>query len=699
MQFFVGPMSKNIVDTFIDFSLQNPNESITFIPSRRQIDNTGGYVNHWTTNEFVHYVKSQNSKIRIERDHGGPGQGTQQDDGVDSILYDATCMDVIHIDPWKMYQNLDAGIDKTIHLLKLCDTINPELEYEIGTEEAIRKFNPEELEYMLQRMKLELPPALFYKIRYVVIQCGTALCEMKNIGDYDGERLKKMIHIAKSYNLIPKEHNGDWVSSKLLKKKSNLGLQHINIAPELAGIESKVILDAITGTEYYDKVFALCYESGKWKKWVSPRFDSEKNKDLLMLTCMHYIYSDNRFIEIKKNLENIDIHIKSKLYDFILSLYDIYKIRRSCIACGNNELTTVFSHDYTASLSLAFNEKPETPIFMPFNVLLCNKCYAAQTKYLGNLSIIYSKNHADNCGSLKVEMQDLFAEFVGKNKQIQGIVEFGACNNFLSSRVLAKNSTEYYIVEPDYTGDPTGLHIIKDYAENVDIQKLPVNTIVMSHLFEHLYEPMKVLETFSKCSNIEYIYLNHPDFEHNVRNDTYVVLNSEHTFYIEHSVMFAYFAKFGFKLQERTDYNNHSLFLCFRREPQAIQDESCFVNKQVPNDMKIFFGNMKKIVNSLHKTIEENPTKKYYMWPASAHSISLFACGFNTNLLTAMLDNSPNKIGKYLHSYNLYCESFQDVLQRADPNTCIIIGGAGQYIMDIMTTNSQINFIQITSLI
>jgi len=108
---------------------------------------------------------------------------------------------------------------------------------------------------------------------------------------------------------------------------------------------------------------------------------------------------------------------------------------------------------------------------------------------------------------------------------------------------------------------------------------------------------------------------------------------------------------------------------------------------------------MQQIILALHTFIHSQPEKKFYMWPASAHSISLFACGFDTNLLTALLDNSPNKIGKYLHSYNLYCESFTKIVDEADPSTVILIGGAGQYIKDIAMANPNVRFVECTSLI
>jgi len=79
MKFFIGVMSKNVIDNVIKFATEN-NEDITLIPSRRQIDYDGGYVNNWTTAEFISYIKEKNKNIKIERDHSGHSQGTNEDD-------------------------------------------------------------------------------------------------------------------------------------------------------------------------------------------------------------------------------------------------------------------------------------------------------------------------------------------------------------------------------------------------------------------------------------------------------------------------------------------------------------------------------------------------------------------------------------------------------------------------------------------
>lgn len=83
----LGPMSLNIVNTIIEYS-NNFELPFVLIPSRRQIEHNGGYVNNWTTKEFCNYIKQNSKYIKIERDHSGPGQGLYDDDGLESLEED-----------------------------------------------------------------------------------------------------------------------------------------------------------------------------------------------------------------------------------------------------------------------------------------------------------------------------------------------------------------------------------------------------------------------------------------------------------------------------------------------------------------------------------------------------------------------------------------------------------------------------------
>ena len=310
-KFFIGPMSKNIVDTVIDFCNET-NNIIGIIPSRRQIEFDGGYVNNWTTSEFIQYIRNKTNKVLLVRDHSGPSQGKMDDDGYESLKEDCKFFDVIHIDPWKKYQDLNEGTNETIKMIEFCYESNPNIFYEVGTEESIRKFTPKELDVFVQNLKSNLHPSKFEMIKFLVIQSGTSLKETNQTGKYDKERLSKMIEVCKKHKLFSKEHNGDYLPTELIKEKFNYGLDSINIAPEFGVIETEVILEEIeklSNKELFNQFYEICLSSKKWVKWVNEDFDFKNKKRELILICGHYVFSDYNFVGLKNKL-NIDIDKK-----------------------------------------------------------------------------------------------------------------------------------------------------------------------------------------------------------------------------------------------------------------------------------------------------------------------------------------------------------------------------------------------------
>jgi NDP-sugar pyrophosphorylase family protein len=331
MKFFIGVMSKNVVDNVIKFATEN-NEDITFIPSRRQIDYDGGYVNNWTTADFVAYVKGKNKNIKIERDHSGHSQGTNEDDGYLSLKIDCEYMDIIHIDPFKYFKDFNEGLEETIKMINFCYNLNNKLEFEIGTEEAIRKFEVDELDRLVNELKTRLPPLIFSQIKYLVIQAGTSLNEKNNIGIFDETKLLKMINISKKYNLISKEHNGDWVDNETIYKKHICGLECINIAPQFGEIETSIYLKYFKEYNLLDDFYDICLKSNKWKKWVSASFIPDKNKEKLILICGHYTFSYESFLKLKellidKSKIDIDDLISKAIIDKLYNLYGIFKTK------------------------------------------------------------------------------------------------------------------------------------------------------------------------------------------------------------------------------------------------------------------------------------------------------------------------------------------------------------------------------------
>jgi hypothetical protein len=306
-KFYIGPMSKNVVDAIIEFTEETGNK-IGFIPSRRQVEYNGGYVNNWTTEEFSKYV---NGRVLIERDHGGAGQGYVEDNGVTSFETDAEHLDIIHIDPWKKYPDLNDGIDETLQNMNMIYNINPKVLFEVGTEEAIRKFTPDELNILLRSIS---EYDFFDNVKYAVVQSGVGIDLGKriNTGKYDEARLSEFIDVCKYWSVLSKEHNGDYLSNQEIEDKFNIGLDALNIAPEFGQLETLCYLENIG--DDFENFYQLCYKSKRWEKWVGEDFIPENNKEELIKICGHYILSDVNFQKIKPNIDDeIKTRIKNKL--------------------------------------------------------------------------------------------------------------------------------------------------------------------------------------------------------------------------------------------------------------------------------------------------------------------------------------------------------------------------------------------------
>ncbi len=319
IKYFLGPMSKNIVESVIEFNKEFDYQ-FGFIPSRRQVEYDGGYVNNWTTKEFREYT----SGSFLTRDHAGPDQGLLSDDGYKSLSVDCKYFDMIHIDPWKRYSSFKEGLSSTVKMIKFCHGINDSILFEVGTEQSIRKFEANEVEDLLKGLKNSLSSSEYEKVSYCVIQSGTALKGNKNTGVYNREKLSDMISVVKKYGLLSKEHNGDYLSTNLIREKFSLGLDSINIAPELGQVETKTYLSLIgkKRQDLLDKYFKICYNSGRWNKWVDKDFDPFEKKEELINVCGHYVLSDEEFlISIKSNFDNVDNMVKNNIKKKLKDLF------------------------------------------------------------------------------------------------------------------------------------------------------------------------------------------------------------------------------------------------------------------------------------------------------------------------------------------------------------------------------------------
>lgn len=151
------------------------------------------------------------------------------------------------------------------------------------------------------------------------------------------------------------------------------------------------------------------------------------------------------------------------------------------------------------------------------------------------------------------------------------------------------------------------------------------------------------------------------------------------------------FKKYGFSLTKNYNYLNLSLFLEFQRDDSLcdLSQHHYICNTEIVPYVFKYINDNQRIVKKLNEYMHNSINKSYYIWPASVHSIPLFTYGLNFNKLSGILDNSPNKIGKYITTYKLKCSSLNYLLQTCEYDTVIFIANAGPYVKEIHFFNSR----------
>lgn len=349
----VGPMSVNCVDATIE--LANEHEvPILMIASRRQIDSEefgGGYVNNWTTEDFARYVtdKDKKGKILLARDHGGPWQSTKERDtqlglrrAMDSAKssYRADIeagFQVLHIDPSVDIHgqpDIDEVLDRIFDLYEFCwiqaQQQKSEIIFEVGTEEQSGSTNSQqELDYTLNAIKKFCTQNKLPQPTFVVIQCGTRVMEMRNIGSFDSPvrvaneipaeiQLPKMIEICNRHGIFMKEHNTDYLSDEGLQWHPRLGIHAANVAPEFGVAESKALVHVLESNgllNLAERFLKISYDSKKWDKWMMENTRAtDRDRSFI---AGHYVFSTPQVKELKieasKELERKGIHLEEYL--------------------------------------------------------------------------------------------------------------------------------------------------------------------------------------------------------------------------------------------------------------------------------------------------------------------------------------------------------------------------------------------------
>ena len=335
----VGPMSKNCVDAVIGLS-NLYDVPLFLIASRRQIEAEefgGGYVHHWSTQEFSRYVHDHDKKGRIimARDHGGPWQNdfeVQNKYSLRQAMESAkrsyqidieSGFEFIHIDPsidMGGQPDVDEVLLRVFELYEHCCTVaqrqKKNIFFEIGVEKQSGDIDAwEGVDYVLSKVRTFCRKNHFPFPSFIVLQTGTKVTEMKNTGSISmplgrahglsvETQLSKLVDICNRNGILLKQHNTDYLNDEALALLPKLGIHSANVGPEFGTGETLALInlfDQYKLAPLKEKFLKLAFDSRKWEKWVSSQTNATDHQKAVI--AGHYVFSDPRFMDIKKELK------------------------------------------------------------------------------------------------------------------------------------------------------------------------------------------------------------------------------------------------------------------------------------------------------------------------------------------------------------------------------------------------------------
>lgn len=323
----IGPMSSEAVEATFRFSHYH-RKQLMLIPSKNQIDAKGGYVNGWTTEQFMGYVRElrntyEHSDVLVCRDHCGPGFNGVDDlaDTYATIKDDIkNGFDLIHIDFCHFKGGKDEQMAESRKAVEFALGLNPSIMLEIGTDENMGSNynlpNLAEIEKEIDYFKTVCNPEFY------VVQTGSLVKEINQAGNFNRDFTAKIAEVLHSKGIKLKEHNDDYLDKDSIRSRNGV-VDAKNIAPQLGVVQTQLVLAKclIYGIDF-QKFIDDVYQSGKWKKWLGK--NTSDNKMLCSVIAGHYRFNSDSYKEIMQKLGERE-DIKESITNSLMEIIDHYE--------------------------------------------------------------------------------------------------------------------------------------------------------------------------------------------------------------------------------------------------------------------------------------------------------------------------------------------------------------------------------------
>jgi hypothetical protein len=285
---------------------------------------------------------------------------------------------------------------------------------------------------------------------------------------------------------------------------------------------------------------------------------------------------------------------------------------------------------------------------------ICTNCGCIQLLELLPLAELYSKNHhSEVVGNIWIEHHIRFAKFISSNSP-KNIVEIGGAHGYLATLITKElKNIQYTMVEPDTDLVSEEITVIKGYIEDHIGVITGKDSIIHSHVLEHVYEPIEFLSKIvSEMKSESNMYISFPNIMALIRANGANSLNFEHTYLLLPEQIESIFNSLGLLIVNKMSYLEHSYFYHLKKVdikpkiyslPNISEKSKQFIT--MITDLRGFVSNVNEVVKNLDAPI--------FLFGAHVFSQSLVVLGLGTEKIYGIIDNAESKQNERLYGTKL----------------------------------------------
>ena len=363
-------------------------------------------------------------------------------------------------------------------------------------------------------------------------------------------------------------------------------------------------------------------------------------------------------------------------------------IRRSCVMCGKDKFTRADSIP-AVPIYMGVTKAPASEdVFETLEYVTCKHCGNLQLANLVPPEILYAKNHnTEVVGKIWQGHNIEFADFLSKYCKSKRVLEIGDP----SAKIARKcKFDKWYIVEPttEHPDIPKNVEFLHGWLGQVQLPE-NIDTVVMSHVFEHLHNPGQALDIlYDALSEVGSLVISIPSMREILMGKQLppAGMHFEHTFYTDIKYMGKLLEQHGFGLVAWKTYINHSIFIvaCKLYDKHNVKwGRNVHLGRQV-----------REVLNEYRENIEHmndytaEVTARIDLYGAHLPAQSMISLGLNVDDILCVLDTSSAKESKRLYGTNLISRK-PDIIK--DVEKTIVICHMGPYTNEIVGHLRHIN--------